>query len=88
MFNSWPNNIFYSKTLKSDIEKANKQYLKDREAIYEKYQQRAWADWLKKKATEGEQDALTALRSREAKQNLTGNWLNAASLSDDACDWS
>ena len=62
-----------SKTLKSDIEKTNKQYLKDREIIYEKYQQRAWADWLKQKATEGEQDALTALRSREARQILKGN---------------
>jgi len=62
-----------SKTLKVDIEKANKQYLKDREIIYGKYQQRAWADWLKQKATEGEQDALTALRSREARQNLKGN---------------
>ena len=62
-----------SKTLTADIEKANQQYLKEREAIYDKYQRRAWADWLKQKATEGERDALTALRSREARQNLKGN---------------
>ena len=62
-----------SKTLKAEVEKANQQYLKEREAIYEKYQRRAWADWLKQKATEGEPDALVALRSREAWQNLKGN---------------
>lgn len=79
-----------SKTLKAEIEKANQQYLKEREVIYMKYQRRAWADWLKQKATEGEHDALTAMRSREVRQNLKGNTItgNKKSTIDPAADTS
>lgn len=62
-----------SKTLKDEINKINKQYLKERQEIYDKYQRRAWADWLRAKATEGDQEALGALRAREAAQGLKGN---------------
>lgn len=62
-----------SKTLKSDIEKINKQYLQERQSIQEEYRQRAWADWLKVKAVNGDSQALAALRSRDTRQNLKGN---------------
>lgn len=62
-----------SKTLKDEIAKINKQYLKERQEIYDKYARRAWADWLRVKATEGDKEALEALRAREAAQGLKGN---------------
>jgi len=62
-----------SKTLQSEIEQAGRQYLKDRQAIDLKYQRGAWADWLKLKAMEGDEEALAALRSREVRQALKGN---------------
>ena len=62
-----------SKTLRDDIAAINKEYMKERQAIYEKYQRLAWADWLRKEATVGDQEALEALRSREASTGLRGN---------------
>ncbi|WP_017879689.1 TraI/MobA(P) family conjugative relaxase [Janthinobacterium sp. CG3] len=61
------------KTLRDDIAAINKEYMKERQAIYEKYQRLAWADWLRKEATVGDQEALEALRSREASTGLRGN---------------
>jgi hypothetical protein len=60
-------------TLKDDIQKVNKQYLKERQEIYEKYQRLTWADWLRTQAMGGEQEALGALRAREASQGVKGN---------------
>lgn len=62
-----------SKTLKDEITKINKQYQKERQEIYDKYKRRAWADWLRAKAAEGDAEALQALRAREAAQGLKGN---------------
>lgn len=62
-----------SQGVKTNIEQAHNKYLKEREAIYLKYQRCAWADWLKLKATEGDVGALKALRSREMRQNIKGN---------------
>jgi hypothetical protein len=62
-----------SKTLKDEIGKINKQNFKERQAIYNKYKRRAWADWLKEKATEGNQEALSALRARLVALGLKGD---------------
>jgi hypothetical protein len=62
-----------SKDLKNDIRKIVKQYNAERGLIQNKYRREAWADWLRRKATEGDGAALTALRSREAGQGLKGN---------------
>lgn len=62
-----------SKTLKEEIKKIHQDYLKERQEIYDKYQRNAWADWLRKKATDGDQEALNALRAREAAKGLKGN---------------
>jgi hypothetical protein len=67
-----------SKTLRAEIDHINKQYLKERQEIHEKYQRRAWADWLRARAEEGDQQALAALRARQAAQELQGNTVAGA----------
>ena len=62
-----------SRTLKDEIDNINQQYLKERQAIHEKYRRQAWADWLRRKASEGDREALAALRAREAAVGLQGN---------------
>ncbi|MER2516964.1 MAG: TraI/MobA(P) family conjugative relaxase [Candidatus Accumulibacter phosphatis] len=66
-----------SKTLRDEIEKINKQYLRDRQVIHEKCQRQTWADWLRRKATDGDREALATLRARDAAQGLKGNTLAA-----------
>ena len=63
------------KGLKDEIHKIVKQYNAERELIQKKYRREAWADWLRRKATEGDGAALAALRAREAAQGLKGNTL-------------
>lgn len=62
-----------SKSLRTDIEKINAQYLKDRDAAYAAHRRRAWADWLQVKAKQGDSEALNALRAREARQSRSSN---------------
>jgi hypothetical protein len=62
-----------SRTLKSEIQTINNQFFAERQGIYEKYRRRAWSDWLRAKAIEGDPQALEALRAREAAQRLRGN---------------
>jgi Relaxase/Mobilisation nuclease domain/Large polyvalent protein-associated domain 7 len=61
------------KGLKDEIHKVVKQYNAERELIQKQYRREAWADWLRRKATEGDGAALAALRAREAAQGLKGN---------------
>ncbi|MFH0785298.1 MAG: TraI/MobA(P) family conjugative relaxase [Pseudomonadota bacterium] len=61
------------KKLQRGIESINNHYQKERQALKDQYQRRTWADWLKKKALDGDAEALAALRSREAAQGLKGN---------------
>lgn len=62
-----------NKKLIDEIQKINKQYLVERQKIYDQGQKMAWADWLRIKATEGNKSALDALRAREAAQSLKGS---------------
>lgn len=62
-----------SKALHADIQKANTQYLAERQSIQGSYSKRTWADWLQAKAKEGDQAALKALRSRKAAKPRTGD---------------
>ncbi|MBA3015449.1 MAG: relaxase/mobilization nuclease domain-containing protein [Proteobacteria bacterium] len=64
-----------NKKLIDEIQKINKQYLTERQELYDKGQRLAWADWLRVKATEGDKSALEALRARESAQGLKGNTL-------------
>jgi hypothetical protein len=61
------------KGLKDKIHKIVRQYNAERELIQKQYRREAWADWLRRKAMEGDDAALAALRAREAAQGLKGN---------------
>jgi hypothetical protein len=62
-----------SKALRDEIQTINKQYQKERKGLYDDHKRLTWADWLKKEAMQGNVEALTALRVREAAQGLKGN---------------
>jgi hypothetical protein len=64
-----------SKKLVAEIAKINKQYFEERQEIHDKHRRGAWADWLRAQASEGDQEALAALRARHAAQGLTGDTL-------------
>lgn len=65
-----------SRTLRRDIMNARLGYIKDKQAIYSKFQRRTWADWLKIKATEGDLNALAALRARDSNRKSKGDCLS------------
>jgi len=62
-----------SNSLRDEIAAINQQYIKERQEIYERYQRRAWADWLRREATAGDPQALAALRLRDPATGLEGN---------------
>ncbi len=62
-----------AKTLATEIQKINQQHQKQRTATTGKHARLAWADWLRRKATAGDSEALAALRARESAQGLEGN---------------
>ena len=66
-----------SKGLKKDIAQINEQYQQNRETLFIKYRPQQWADWLRRKATGGNKEALEALRAREVSQKLKGNTVGA-----------
>lgn len=61
------------KALRAEIQSINKQYHKERAALYERHKRQTWADWLKRQALNGDSQALVALRAREAAQGLQGD---------------
>ena len=76
-----PKRLLYAqahKSLRADMEKISRQYQREKQAIEERTQRRAWADWLKAKALEGDANALEALRAREAAQGLKGNTIRGS----------
>ncbi len=58
-----------SRSLRNDLTRINADYLKDREAAYQTHSRLAWADWLKAMASQGNSEALAALRAREPRQD-------------------
>jgi hypothetical protein len=66
-----------SASLRATLDAINKDYAKEREQLYQGFQRKTWADWLKQEAIKGDTEALTALRSREAAQGLKGNTIQA-----------
>jgi hypothetical protein len=69
-----------SKSIQHKLEKINKQYLKDRQKIYSKYERHVWVDWLNKKAIEGDNYALKILRARDGREDLKGNTISGKLL--------
>ena len=75
--------ILYSQAHQSFREKTqaiNKKYQQEKKAIFNQYQSLTWADWLKKKSLQGDQEALAALRSRRAARSLKGNTIKGEGL--------
>lgn len=62
-----------SKTMHAEIQKANTQYLAERQSIHGQYTKRAWADWLQAKAQDGDQQALKVLRARKGSKPRAGD---------------
>jgi Fe-S cluster biosynthesis and repair protein YggX len=62
-----------SRTLRKEIEQINKQYLEERQTIYDNCRRRAWNDWLRHQAKDGDGEALSALRARDARHSMQGD---------------
>ncbi|CAM8823225.1 TraI/MobA(P) family conjugative relaxase [Burkholderia pseudomallei] len=66
-----------SGALKSELEAIYTQHRVECQRLYEQHRRRTWADWLKQEALQGNAEALTALRAREAAQGLKGSTIKA-----------
>ena len=66
-----------SRALKAELAKAREQHRRERHGLKQQYTRRVWADWLKAKASQGDNAALAALRARESRQGLKGNTVAA-----------
>ena len=66
-----------SRALKAELAKAREQHRRECQELKQQYIRRVWADWLKAKATQGDEAALAALRARESRQGLKGNTVAA-----------
>lgn len=73
-----------STALRERIQKINAQYLKDWQVIHQQNRRRTWNDWLQHQAKAGNQQALAALRAREAAQGLKGNTVAGQRRQSDA----
>jgi len=72
--------LLYSQTsaaLRAELGGIHKAYAREREWLFDGHQRRQWVDWLKHEATQGNSEALAALRAREVAQGLKGNTLAA-----------
>jgi hypothetical protein len=67
-----------SQSTKGELNKINEQYRRERERIVKQYQPLQWADWLRREATKGDQEALAALRARVVAVGLKGNTVSAS----------
>ncbi len=67
-----------SKAMCNEIERIKNQYRQERATIFKQYQPQQWADWLRRRATAGDQEALAALRARQLSQGLKDNMVGAA----------
>lgn len=62
-----------SQSLRSEIRQSVERYRRECAAITARYTRLTWADWLRQQALTGDQEALRALRAREAARGLTGD---------------
>lgn len=64
-----------SHTLLADIKAINERFYENRLQLYKMHKPLQWADWLRVKATQGDGDALAALRARRPGARAQGNGL-------------
>ncbi|HGS4477197.1 TPA: TraI/MobA(P) family conjugative relaxase [Vibrio cholerae] len=69
------------KALKDEIQSINKDYKREKQELYDQYKRRAWADWLKQQALNGDKKALEALRAREQSKGLQGDTIKGEGVS-------
>jgi len=66
-----------SQTLRSEIRQVVDRHRRGCVAITARYKRLTWADWLRQQALAGDQEALRALRARDAARGLTGDTITA-----------
>ncbi|MGE0471959.1 MAG: TraI/MobA(P) family conjugative relaxase [Nitrospira sp.] len=66
-----------SQTLRSDLRQIVDRHRQDCVSITAHCTRLTWADWLRQQALAGDQDALRALRTRDAARGLTGDTITA-----------
>ena len=66
-----------SQSLRSDLRQIVDRHRRDCVTITERYKRLTWADWLRQQALAGDQEALRALRARDAARGLTGDTITA-----------
>jgi hypothetical protein len=66
-----------SQTLRSDLRQIVDRHRRDCAAITARCTRLTWADWLRQQALAGDQEALRALRARDASRGLTGDTITA-----------
>lgn len=62
--------------LKKSLQAIQAEYQRTKASLYTGKQRETWADWLRSQALQGNAEALTALRSREAATGLKGATLS------------
>jgi hypothetical protein len=68
-----------SQSVKRELNMINEHYRRERERLLKQYQPLQWADWLRREAAKGDQEALSALRARVVALGLKGNTVGASS---------
>ncbi len=66
-----------SQSLRSDIRQIVDRHRRDCLTISARHQRLTWADWLRQQALAGDDEALRALRARDAARGLTGDTITA-----------
>ena len=66
-----------SQSLRSEIRQSVERHRRECVAITSRYKKLTWADWLRQQAFAGDQDALRALRARDAARGLLGDTITA-----------
>ena len=66
-----------SQSLRSDMRQIVERHHRDCLAISARHQRLTWADWLRQQALGGDDEALRALRARDAARGLTGDTITA-----------
>ena len=66
-----------SQSLRSDIRQIVERHRRDCLAMTARHQRLTWADWLRHQALGGDEEALRALRARDAARGLAGDTITA-----------
>lgn len=66
-----------SQSLRSEIRQSVERHRRDCVAITARYKRLTWADWLRQQAFAGDEEALRALRARDAARGLAGDTITA-----------